>query len=248
MMDDGQPASGGQEFPSTSWTLVSAAQGPGSPAAVAALAELCRVYWYPLFAYIRRKGHAPEDAQDLTQELFARLLEGEALRGVERDKGRFRAYLLACCRNFLANERDRARAAKRGGGRPTVSIDLDDAERRYRNEPADRVSLSPELLFERRWALTLVDRTRDELEREYCSSGKGELFGPLMAGLDGGPGAPTYAEVARALGMNEPAVKKAAQRLRQRFAALLRRHVAATVSAPDEVEDEVRDLMAALGP
>jgi RNA polymerase sigma-70 factor (ECF subfamily) len=224
---------------------VTAAKDTNSPQASEALAGLCALYWYPLYAYVRRRGHAPEDAQDLTQEFFARLLEKDGLRGVDRNKGKFRTFLLTCCQNFLANSQQHARAAKRGGGRPLISIGLEDAERRYGREPLD--GLSPSALFERRWALTVVDEARELMKAEYQGTGREALFHGFLAGMTNEPDAPAYGDLARELALTESAIKKAAQRFRGRFAYHLRRQIAATVDGPDQVEEELHALMNILG-
>lgn len=231
-------------FAPTQWSLVLLARDRASPRADEALATLCRAYWYPLYAYIRRQVPTAEQAEDLTQEFFARLLEKDFLRTVDRGRGRFRAFLLACCKHFLANERDRAGARKRGEGCAVLSLDFASAADRYRREPAD--TLTPEKLFERRWALTLLDQALERLGREWAGAGKGELFDHLKATLVDATGKPSHAEAAAALGMSEAAVKKAAQRLRERYRLLLRELIAATVDGPGEIDDEIRSLFAAL--
>jgi RNA polymerase sigma-70 factor (ECF subfamily) len=238
------PAPAGDRFESTRWSIIARARLGATPEAQAALAELCRIYWYPLYAYVRRRAASADEAEDLTQEFFARLLEGDFLRDVDPARGRFRAFLLACCRHFLANEWDRRTTRKRGGGRPVLSLDFPSAEERYRQEPADLQT--PEKLFERRWALTVLEAALDQLGREYRAADKGALFDRLRCALLAEPGAAEYAVIGRELGMSEAAVKKAAQRLRQRFREVLCRHVAATVEDPDHTEDEIRDLLAAL--
>jgi RNA polymerase sigma-70 factor (ECF subfamily) len=227
-------------FSSTCWSLVLLAR----EGADAALETLCRTYWYPLHAYIRRKVVSTQEAEDLTQEFFTRLLEKDFLASVDRYKGRFRSFLLACCQHFLANERDRARAKKRGGGRPTLSLDFASAAERYRLEPAD--TLTPERLFDRRWALTLLDVVLDQLGREFHDANKSPLFDRLKPTLIGATDALSNAQIAADLAMTEAAVKKAAQRLRHRYRDLLREQIAATLDDPDEVDDEIRELFAAL--
>jgi RNA polymerase sigma-70 factor (ECF subfamily) len=231
-------------FETTHWSLVLAAAGRATPQADEALATLCAAYWYPLYAFIRRRGHGPDRAADLTQEFFARLLEKEGLRTVDPSKGRFRAFLLAACKNFLANEHDRETARKRGGGRCPVSIDLRDAEGRYLAEPAHE--LTPDRLFERRWALTLLDQSLDQLGRESRHAGKASLYERLKSILAGDEASLSYAEVGAALGMSEAAVKKASQRLRQRYREILRERIAGTIDDPGQIEDEVRTLFAVL--
>jgi RNA polymerase sigma factor (sigma-70 family) len=224
-------------FATTRWSLVAAAKGP---AARQALAELCELYWYPVYAFVRRRGHSPHDAADLTQAFFARLIETAGIAGADPDKGRFRSYLLGAVRHFLANEHDRAVAKKRGGGRVIESLNLSDAERRYAAEPAD--GRTPEQLFERRWALTLLDGVLAGLRAEYAASGQAVLFDRLKATLTGDAG--PYADLAAELGMTEGAVKVAAHRLRRRYRDRLRAAIAETA---DDVEAEIRDLFTALG-
>jgi RNA polymerase sigma-70 factor (ECF subfamily) len=211
-----------------------------------ALATLCTSYWYPLYAFIRRQGHDPDRSADLTQGFFARLLEKEFLRSVDPSRGRFRAFLLAACKNFLANEHDRETAQKRGGGRDLLSIDLRDAEGRYLAEPAH--DLTPERLFERRWALTILDQSLDQLARESRQAGKDALFERLRSNLTGAEGDSSHAEIGASLGMTEGAVKKAAQRFRQRYREIVRERIAGTIDDPRQVEDEIRTLFAILSP
>jgi RNA polymerase sigma factor (sigma-70 family) len=231
-------------FETTCWSLVMAAAGGSTPQADEALGSLCALYWYPLYAFIRRRGHDPDRAADLTQGFFARLLEKEFLRAVDPSRGRFRAFLLTSCKNFLANEYDHEMAQKRGGGRCPVSIDRQDAEGRYLAEPAH--DLTPDRLFERRWALTLLDQSLDQLGLESRQAGKGMLYERLKFLLTGAEGGPSLAEVGKALGMTEAAVKKAAQRLRQRYREILRERIAGTIVDPGEVDDEIRTLFAIL--
>jgi RNA polymerase sigma-70 factor (ECF subfamily) len=232
-------------FATTQWSLVLLARERASPQAEVALAALCRAYSYPLYAFIRRQVPTTEQAEDLTQEFFARLLEKDFLRTVDRGRGRFRAFLLACCKHFLANERDRTGARKRGGACSILSLDFQSAANRYRHEPAD--TLTPEKLFERRWALTLLDQALAQLGREFAQSDKSELFERLKGTLVGGPDQPSHAEIGAALGMTEAAVKKAAQRLRERYRSILRELIAATVDNSREIDDEIRTLFTALG-
>jgi DNA-directed RNA polymerase specialized sigma24 family protein len=231
-------------FETTHWSRILAARDRGTAQAEHALSALCAAYWYPLYAFIRRRGHDPDRAADLTQGFFARFLEKDDLESVDRSTGRFRAFLLAACKHFLANAHDREVAAKRGGGRRTVSIDRRDAEGRYLYEPAHDVT--PERLFERRWALTLLDRALDQVGREFHRGGKGVLFDRLKLVLTGAEGAAPYAQIGAGLGMTEDAVKKAAQRLKQRYRQILRELVAETVAEPGQVDDEIRALFAIL--
>jgi RNA polymerase sigma-70 factor (ECF subfamily) len=231
---------GDGQFQTTQWSLVLAARDCAAPEARSALAALCAAYWYPLYAFVRRKGHGAEDAADLTQEFFARLLEKDYLRSVDRSAGRFRSFLLAACTHFLCNQRDRAAARKRGGGRVPVSIEVRDAEGRYLAEPAH--DLTAERLFQRRWALTLPEGVLERLGDESRRAGRGPLYDRLKGALVGDREAVAYAQLGRELGMSEAAVKKAAQRLRGRYRELLRERIAATVGDPGEVEDEIREL------
>jgi RNA polymerase sigma-70 factor (ECF subfamily) len=242
--EEPNPAAPPAQFASTHWSLVLLARDRRSPAADEALAALCRAYWYPLYVYIRRRIGSADEAEELTQEFFTRLLQDDFLANVDQSRGRFRAYLLACCNHFLANERDRARALKRGGGRPTLSLDFRAADQRYGHEPAD--TLTPQRLFERRWALLLLDATLERLRGEFHQAGKGPLYERLKATLLGDQGAVGYGLVAADLGMTEAAVKKAAQRLKQRYREVLCDEIAATVDGPERVDEEIRDLFAAL--
>jgi RNA polymerase sigma-70 factor (ECF subfamily) len=234
-----------REFASTRWSLVAAAGQRESPESAAALASLCRLYWYPLYAYARRRLPTAEDAQDLTQEFFARLLEKEYLRQVDRQRGSFRSFLLTAFRHFLAKERDRAHAQKRGGGRPHLSLDFQVGERRYQLEPTH--ASDAEALYERGWALTLLEQALVQLREELARAGKGRLFEALKGTLTGEDAPRPYAELADELGLSAEAIKVTVHRLRRRYGELLRTEIAQTVSSPVEVEDELRNLFAALG-
>lgn len=225
--------------------MVAAAQDREAPEAQQALADLCGSYWYPLYAYIRRQGHSADQSQDLTQEFFTRLLEKDFLQAVDPRKGKFRSFLLAACKHFLSNERDRAMAQKRGGGKSMVSIDFDSADGRYRQEPAD--TLTPDRLFERQWALALLDRVLFLLRQEFEQGGKKSLFDRLKFTLTGDRGQMPYHKISQDLGMSEGAVKVAVHRLRQRYRELLREEIGQTIDDPAHVEDEIRQLFAALG-
>ena len=238
----GPPAAG--RFASTRWSLVAAAGRGDSPEAREALAVLCRAYWYPLYAYARRRLPGADDAQDLTQEFFARLLEKDYLQAADPRRGKFRSFLLTAFKHFLAGEHDRAAAQKRGGGRRPLSLDFQDGEHRYRHEPADPTT--PETLYERRWALTLLEQTLARLRQEFTGAGKEPLFQALKGALTGDGTAGPYARVGQDLGLSEQAVKTAVYRLRRRFQELLRAEIAQTVASPEEVEDELRDLFAAV--
>ncbi len=234
-------------FPTTQWSRLVAAADGSAPADREALAELCRAYWYPLYAFIRRQGHDPADAQDLTQAYFARLLERGLLAAADQRKGRFRSFLRADCRFFLADQRDRERALKRGGGVAPASLDARDAEGRYRFEPADETT--PDQLFDRAWAMTLLDRVLYLLEHEYMLSNRLALFERLKTVLTDGPRALPYAAIADEFAMTEAAVEGTVRRLRHRYRDLLRDQIAATLEhpSPAAVADEIRALFVALG-
>jgi RNA polymerase sigma-70 factor (ECF subfamily) len=224
--------------------VVLSARDPASSLSERALEELCRAYWGPLYAYLRRQGRSPHDAQDLTQEFFVRLLHKNYLHAVDREKGRFRTFLLVALRRFLADESDRAHAQKRGGGVACLSLDAEAAEHRYGAEPVD--TLTPERLYERHWALALLDRTMARLRQEFVASGEAEEFAILKTFLTAEKGAISYTEVAPQLGLTEGALRVAAHRLRRRYRDLVREEIAHTVADPTEIEEEVRHLMAVL--
>ncbi len=230
-------------FVTTHWSVVVTA-GRSDTVAHDALAKLCQTYWFPLYTYVRRRGHSSEDAQDLTQEFFARLLERNWVADADQQKGRFRSFLLSAMNHFLADEWDKARAQKRGGGVAPLSLQFDTAETRYGVEPADNVT--PERSFERRWALTLLEEVLKRLQAEFEQEGKAELFAALNPCLVGERTSQPYAELAGKLGMNEGAVKSAVHRLRQRYRQLLRDAIAQTVATRDEVDEELRQLFAVL--
>jgi DNA-directed RNA polymerase specialized sigma24 family protein len=234
----------GDRFATTNWKLIAAAQGEDVPEARKALADLCAAYWYPLYAYLRRKSHPPDRAQDLTQGFFTNLLGNHFLAGIAPGKGKFRTFLLKSLENYLTNQRLRDHARKRGGGRSAFSIDLPDAEGRYAYEPVH--GLTAERLFERRWALTLLERVLDRLGAEMAADRKGPLFERLGPALLGGGEAASYGEIAAALGMTEGAVKVAAHRIRRRYRELIREEVARTVDRDEDVEEEIRALFVAM--
>lgn len=239
--------SGPAAFVTTHWSVVLAAgRTADTTQARDALARLCQTYWHPLYAYVRRLGNSPPDAQDLTQEFFARLLAKNHLADADESRGRFRSFLLASFKHFLANEWDKAHAQKRGGGQIPIPIDVAGAETTCHSfvEPADPASA--EKIFERRWALTLLDQVLRRLRNEYTSSDRAELFEQLKPTLTEASRSVRYAEIAERLDTTEGAVKVAVHRLRQRYRELLRAEIAETVSAPEEVEDELRNLFAAL--
>jgi RNA polymerase sigma-70 factor (ECF subfamily) len=235
---------GARVFGTTLWTVVLQAGGPTSGGSAAALEQLFRTYWYPLYSYARRSGVPAHDAEDLTQSFFAYLLEKDAISRANRDRGRFRNFLLASFKNFQANERTRVSAAKRGGGHTIVSFDELQAEDRYRNEP--RAILPAEILYDQKWASSLVDRVMAALDAEYASLGKKPLFDLLRQVVWGGRDQ-GYEELARQVGTSTGAFKVAVHRLRTRFKECLRQEVAQTVATPGEVDDELRYLLSALG-
>jgi RNA polymerase sigma-70 factor (ECF subfamily) len=234
-------AAQGHWFTTTHWSLVLNAGDSSSPLAAEALEALCRIYWYPLYVYARRQGEDDATAKDLTQGFFARLLEKNYLAQVQRERGKFRSFLLASLKHFLADEWDKARAQKRGGGQPIISLDDPTREDRYRQEPAE--ALDAEKLYERRWTLTLLAQARARVRAEYQEAGKAELYDRLQALDSGDPNAPSYAEVAAGLGLTESAVKSAVFRMRQRYRELVREEVANTVDSPAEVDAEIRYLI-----
>jgi RNA polymerase sigma-70 factor (ECF subfamily) len=232
-------------FHTTHWSVVFAARDKDATAGKEALGLLCSTYWYPLYAFIRRQGASPHEAEDLTQEFFRRFLERDAPTGVQPAAGKFRSFLLSCLKNFLANERERANAQRRGGGQPLVSLNGGEAETRYSLEPADH--LTPEMMYERRWAFAVVERTMSELRHEYDAEQKSELFEQLQGFLPCGHGNVSRADLAAKRRVSVGAIDVAVHRLRQRFGALLREQVAQTVSSEAEVEEEIRYLISVLG-
>ncbi len=231
-------------FATTHWTVVLTAGHSDTAHARVALEKLCHTYWYPLYAYVRRRGYSPEDAQDLTQEFFTRLLKCNWLERADRQRGKFRSFLLASINHFLADEWDKARAQKRGGGVPPVPLQLDAAETRFGHEPADKYT--PEQNFERRWALALLEEVLRRLAAEYEQEGRAELFAEVNPCLVGERAAQPYAEIAARLGISEGTVKSSVHRLRQRYRQLLREEIAHTVAGPAEVDEELRHLFAVL--
>jgi RNA polymerase sigma-70 factor (ECF subfamily) len=242
------PSNGGGvadgRFATTHWSLVLAAGQPGSPEAEDALARLCSLYWYPVFVYVRRQGHSADEAQDLTQGFFARLIEKSDLAAADRNRGRFRSFLLSACQHFLSNQRDRARAQKRGGGLLPVSIDAAQAEGRYQQALAH--SETPERLYERQWCLTLLAGVLDDLREVYAAAANERVFDRLKGFLTSNESAGSYAQAGRDLDMSEGAVKVAVHRLRARYREALRRRVADTVESHQQVEDEIRHLLRTL--
>jgi RNA polymerase sigma factor (sigma-70 family) len=236
---------GDREFAATRWSVVLAAGRRSSPDSRRALELLCAAYWYPLYTYVRRRVADVHQARDLTQEFFAVLLERDALEAADRERGRFRSFLLTSFKNFLADEWDKAKAQKRGGGQPAIPLDLESAESRYRLEPADE--LPPDRFFERQWALTLLAKVLDRLRDEHVAKGKERQFDALKPFLGGESEPGSYERAARALEISEGAAKVAVHRMRGRYRHILRAEIAETVSDPGEVDDEIRSLRSALG-
>ncbi len=248
-MSNPRPASSSSHaddvFVTTCWTEVLQAGHQGTTQARDALDRLCQTYWYPLYAFVRRRGHNPHDAQDLTQEFFARLLQKHWLADVNRERGRFRSFLLAAMKHFLANEWDKAQAQKRGGGQKCIELDAASAEERYALEPVDNATA--DRIFERRWAMTLLDQVLARLRAEHVRAGKERQFETLKGALTGSRSMQPYSELALQLGLSEGAVKVAVHRLRQRYREVLREEIANTVSTEDEVEEELLHLFKVLG-
>jgi RNA polymerase sigma factor (sigma-70 family) len=229
-------------FTTTHWSVVLAAGEGDSPQADAALEQLCRTYWYPLYAYVRRRGYRPEDAQDLTQEFFAHVLEKRVFGQLEREGGKFRSFLLTALNHFLANEWARRNTQKRGAGKVPFSLEELELETRYQFAPADEVT--PETFFERRWAATLLEQVIKQLRNEYAREGKAELFQRLQPCLTGAEATLPYAELGAQLGMTENAVKMAVYRLRKHYGERLRAEIVSTVASAQEVEEEIHHLIA----
>ncbi|RBP43648.1 RNA polymerase sigma-70 factor (ECF subfamily) [Roseimicrobium gellanilyticum] len=232
----------GDIFATTRWTLVLAAGQRSTPESEVALEELCRTYWYPLYAYVRRRGHAKEDAEDLTQAFFARLLEKNSLQGLSSERGKFRAFLLAALKHFLANEWDRASRQKRGGGAVHLSLDWESGDERYQCDVVD--TLSPDLQYDRAWAVTLLDRVVARLREEHMAEQKTELFDALKPFLTMEKGAIPYIEVASTMQMSEGAARVSVHRLRLRYREILREEIAQTLADPSTVADEMQALFA----
>jgi RNA polymerase sigma factor (sigma-70 family) len=240
MSAPGSEACGGA-FPPTHWSVVLAAGHGGSADAAAAVAELCRVYWYPLYAYARRSGRSPEDAQDATQGFFEHLLESRLVASADATKGRFRSFLLQCFRNFMASNHAQATRQKRGGGDSLLSLDAAGAEARFGREVTDQ--RSPEVLYERNWALAVLDEVMLQVEREFAASGRERTFQILHPHLQGDDNGPSYADVAKRLSTSVEAVRVMVYRLRRRYRELLNQTVLRTASSPAEVEEELRYLL-----
>lgn len=228
----------------THWSVVLTAGQKDGPLAQEALAGLCQSYWYPLYAYVRGRGYSVHDAQDLTQGFFARLLERNWVVNADQQKGRFRSFLLTTLNFFLSDEWDKRRAQKRGGGVQTLPLQMDTAETRYGMEPAD--SVTPEKIYERRWALTVLEKVLGQLQREYERDGRKELFDALSTCLVGERASQPYDQLARSLGMTESAVKSTVHRLRRRYRQLLRDEITHTLASPELVDEELRHLQMAV--
>jgi RNA polymerase sigma factor (sigma-70 family) len=237
-------SSGNPRFATTRWSLVIAAAKTPSPQARGAMEELCGDYWYPVYAFIRRRGEQVADARDLTQEFFARLLEKDYLEAADRERGRFRTFLLTAVSHFLSNERERAHAQKRGGGVVPLSLDFERGEARYQLEPTD--PWTAEKIFDRRWALTQLDQAVALLKQDYAAAGKGALFEELKLFLTGDSGTPSYEDSAARLAMSPGAVKVAVHRLRQKYRDSLRQLIAQTVAAEEDIDGELQVLLSAL--
>ncbi len=235
----------GDIFATTHWTVVLAAGRPHTPQAAVALAELCQTYWFPLYAYVRRRGHAKPDAEDLVQEFFSRLLTKNFLADLDNGKGKFRAFLLAALKHFLANEWDRSQRQKRGGGAAHLSLDWQTADTKF--QIAAKNELSPDRAFDREWALALLAKVIERLRAECAAEGKGKLFEQLKTFLMAGGGDSVPAAVAKSLDMEEGAVRVAIHRLRKRYRALLRDEVAHTLTDASQVEAELQALFGAFG-
>ena len=238
-------ATPGDIFATTRWTVVLAAGQRHTAQANVALEELCRIYWFPLYAYVRRRGHTREDAEDLVQEFFARFLAKNYLAGLASERGRFRAFLLAALKHFLANEWDRAQTQKRGGGAAHLSLDWQTADTKF--QVAAAAEPSPDRAFDREWALALLERVITRLSDECAAEGKAESFARLKPFLTAARSAMPYAQVAAELGLAEGAVRVAVHRLRRRYRELLRDEIAQTLSDPAQVEEELRALFGAFG-
>jgi RNA polymerase sigma-70 factor (ECF subfamily) len=232
---------GDDSFKTTHWSVVQAACDSASPGGPNALATLCRIYWPPVYSFIRRRGRDVAEAEDLTQSFFAFLLEKRSFKIADRDRGRFRSFLLASLKNFLANEWDRAQALKRGGGVQLLSLDFDSAESQYRGEPSH--DATPESAFERSWAISVCNRVLARLEQELRGSGNERRFEELSPFVIGGDTNKTYTEAGKALGLGESAVKVAVHRMRRRFGALLREEIAQTVTSSGDIDRELRELV-----
>lgn len=235
-----QPFSGKKQFATTRWTMVCAIGGKNSQVAASALQELCQTYWYPLYSFVRSQGLDADEAGDLTQAFFADLLQREDLKRVDPGKGRFRSYLLSSMKHFLLNYWDKQKAQKRGGGTSPLSLDFDAADSRYRLEPAH--SATPEVIYQKEWARTLLDRVHQLLQKEFADRGQAFRYDKLKSFLAGKNADETMAAAAKQLEMSQVAVKVAVHRMRQRFGELIREEIAQTVSTPAEIDGEIQQL------
>jgi RNA polymerase sigma-70 factor (ECF subfamily) len=233
----------GVAFTTTHWSVVLEAQGE-SPVAQEALENLCRTYWRPIFAFLRRQGLRPEEAEDITQGFFAQLLERRKFSAIRKEKGRLRSFLLGALKYFLADEQRRAMAIKRGKGQRLIPLEELHADERVDMEPSD--PMTAEMIYERRWALTVLERVLSRLKDEYVAAGNAALFDALKQLLPDEPGSPSQAEIAARLGMTENAIRQAFYRFRQRYQSLLREEIADTVATPGDIEDELRHLITVL--
>jgi RNA polymerase sigma-70 factor (ECF subfamily) len=233
-----------RRFASTRWSLVALAGRDKSAEAQEALATLCQIYWYPIYAYARRRLPSVDDAQDMTQAFFAQLLEKDYLHAADPERGKFRSFLRAAFDHFMAKEWERAGAQKRGGSRPVLPLNFESGERRYCREPADYAT--PQSVFERRWALTILEQALGRLRGEFAEANKQELFNSLKGTLTGESDTEPYSSIAQRLDMSEQAVKVAVHRLRRRYGELVRAEIALTVASDDEIDEELRDLFQAL--
>jgi RNA polymerase sigma factor (sigma-70 family) len=231
-------------FSTTHWSVVLAAGEKDSPAAAAALEQLCRIYWYPLYGFVRRQGQSPQDAEDLTQQFFCRLLEKDHLGKADRNRGKFRNFLLVSLKNFLINERKRVGRLKRGGDLTFLSFDAQEAEERYAREPSDNAT--PASAYERQWAVALVEQVFSVLREEYAATDKANLFTALKVFIWGDAEAASYAQIGVQLHLTVGAVKVAVHRLRQRFRQVLRDQTAQTVARPEDIDEELRHLIGVL--
>jgi len=236
----GASAAGSAEFAPTHWSVVLAAADQERPEAAAALETLCRTYWYPLYAFVRRQGYSQHDSEDLLQGFFTRFLEKDYLADVDQAKGRFRSFLLSALKHYLANEWDKAKTVKRGGRIEFLSLEGEAAESRYWEEPAS--DSTPEKLYEQRWACVLLERVMARLQQDFDAAGKGPIFDALKSCLLGDGRSASHADLAAHQGLSEGALKMKVQRLRQRYQRLLREEIAQTVARPEEVDDEIRYL------
>jgi RNA polymerase sigma-70 factor (ECF subfamily) len=235
---------GQSSFATTHWSIVLAAGNQSSPDYTRALSTLCQTYWYPLYAYLRRWGCDRQQAEDYTQSFFASLIERQAVGEADPKRGKFRSFLLSSLKHFLADEWDRTQAQKRGGDIKILSLDIDDGETRYGCEPVDE--LTPEKLFERHWAQTVLKQAMTRLKAEYVTAGKQQLFDHLKTCLTAEQGSISYSNIAVKLDMTEGAVKVAVHRLRHRYAEFVREQIAQTVATPEQIDEEINELYAAL--